>query len=70
MIAFLHLSRPSLLNLAVALETGRLSPPFSTSNVAVYVPATWNQDIVDELTAIASGILFGANQVLQQLYQC
>ncbi|MHC0068872.1 DISARM system phospholipase D-like protein DrmC [Nostoc sp. UIC 10890] len=52
MMAFLHLSRPALVNLAVALETGRLSPPFSTSNVANYIPATLNRDIVDELNRL------------------
>jgi hypothetical protein len=52
MMAFLHLSRPALVNLAVALETGRLSPPFSTSNVANYIPAALNQNIVDELNRL------------------
>jgi hypothetical protein len=36
MNSFLNLSRPALINLAVALETGRLSPPFSISNVVNY----------------------------------
>ncbi|BAZ19245.1 phospholipase D/Transphosphatidylase (plasmid) [Kalymmatonema gypsitolerans NIES-4073] len=52
MMAFLHLSRPALVNLAVALETGRLSPPFSTSNVANYIPVALNRDIVDELNRL------------------
>lgn len=52
MMAFLHLSRPALVNLAVALETGRLSPPFSTSNVANYIPVALNRDIVHELNRL------------------
>ncbi|MEH2376963.1 DISARM system phospholipase D-like protein DrmC [Nostoc sp.] len=52
MKSFLNLSRPALVNLAAALETGRLSPPFSTSNVANYIPAALNRDIVDELNRL------------------
>ncbi|MHC5820711.1 MAG: hypothetical protein ACYT04_33785 [Nostoc sp.] len=52
LMGFLHLSRPALVNLAVALETGRLSPPFSTSNVANYIPAALNRDILDELNRL------------------
>lgn len=51
-MGFLNLSRPTLVNLAVALETGRLSPPFSISNVANYIPAALNRDIVDELNRL------------------
>jgi hypothetical protein len=52
MKSFLNLSRPALVNLAAALETGRLSVPFSTSNVAAYIPAALNRDIVDELNRL------------------
>ncbi|AVH68329.1 DISARM system phospholipase D-like protein DrmC [Nostoc sp. 'Peltigera membranacea cyanobiont' N6] len=51
-MGFLNLSRPTLVNLAAALETGRLSPPFSISNVANYIPAALNRDIVDELNRL------------------
>ncbi|BAY66811.1 phospholipase D/Transphosphatidylase (plasmid) [Calothrix brevissima NIES-22] len=53
-MSFLNLSRPTLVNLAAALETGRLSPPFSASNVANYIPAALNQGIVDELNRLNS----------------
>lgn len=49
MSAFLNLSRPAFLGLATALETGRLSSPFSVSSVAIYVPASQVQAIVEEL---------------------
>lgn len=52
MKSFLNLSRPALVNLATALETGRLSPPFSISNVANYIPAALNRDIVNELNRL------------------
>ena len=51
-MGFLNLSRPTLVNLAVALETDRLSPPFSTSNLANYIPAALNRNIVDELNRL------------------
>ncbi|MGH2416510.1 MAG: DISARM system phospholipase D-like protein DrmC, partial [Microcystaceae cyanobacterium] len=51
-MAFLKLSRPALVNLSMALETGRLSSPFSSSNVANYVPAALNQDVVGELNRL------------------
>lgn len=53
MNSFLNLSRPALINLAVALESSRLSPPFSISNVANYIPAALNRDIVDELNRLS-----------------
>ncbi len=48
-MAFLQLSRPTLLKLATALENGRLSPPFLVSAIINYVPATLSQTVVDEL---------------------
>ncbi|UKO98350.1 DISARM system phospholipase D-like protein DrmC [Nostoc sp. UHCC 0870] len=48
-MAFLQLSRPTLLKLATALENGRLSPPFLISAIINYVPATLSQIVVDEL---------------------
>jgi len=53
MNSFLNLSRPALINLAVALESSRLSPPFSISNVANYIPGALNRDIVDELNRLS-----------------
>ncbi len=53
-MAFLKLSRPALIKLASALETGRLSPPFSASAIANYVPAALSQEIVDELNRLSS----------------
>lgn len=51
-MTFLELSRSALLNLASALETGRVYSPFSASNVANYIPAALNQEIVDELNRL------------------
>ncbi len=48
-MAFLQLSRPTLLKLATALENGRLSPPFLISAIINYVPATLSQTVIDEL---------------------
>ncbi|AFY45241.1 DISARM system phospholipase D-like protein DrmC [Nostoc sp. PCC 7107] len=48
-MAFLQLSRPTLLKLATALENGRLSPPFLVSAIINYVPATLSQTVIDEL---------------------
>ena len=50
---FLKLSRPALIKLATALETGRLSPPFSTLALVNYVPAALSQEIVDELNRLS-----------------
>lgn len=52
-MAFLKLSRPALVKLAVALEAQRLSSPFSLSTIANYVPATLGQEIVDELNRLS-----------------
>lgn len=38
MSVLLKLSRPALLGLAAALETGRLSAPYSSSAIANYLP--------------------------------
>lgn len=55
-MVFLQLSRPTLLNLAASLETGRLMSPFSLSSVADCVPATLSKDVADELSyLIATG---------------
>ncbi|MBC1214192.1 phospholipase [Trichormus variabilis ARAD] len=51
-MAFLQLSRPTLLKLATALENGRLSPPFLVSTIANYVPASLSQTLVDELNRL------------------
>ncbi len=51
-MAFLKLSRPALINLATALETGRLYPPFFLSNVANYMPAALSGEVVDELNRL------------------
>lgn len=50
---FLQLSRPALVKLATALETGRLAPPFSLSAIANYVPAALSPEIVDELNRLS-----------------
>jgi phosphatidylserine/phosphatidylglycerophosphate/cardiolipin synthase-like enzyme len=49
---FLRLSRPALVNLATALENGRISPPFLASNIANYIPTVFNQAVVDELNCL------------------
>jgi hypothetical protein len=46
---FLKLSRPALLGLASALETGRLFAPYSTTNVESLVPNGLRQDVITEL---------------------
>lgn len=51
-MAFLQLSRPTLLKLAAALENGRLSPPFLVSAIINYVPTTLAQTVVDELNRL------------------
>lgn len=54
-MAFLKLSRPALIKLATALETGRLSRPFSASALVNYVPVALSQEIVDELNRLSVG---------------
>jgi len=55
-MVFLQLSRPSLLNLASVLKTGRLYPPFSLSSIADCVPAALSREVADELNhLIATG---------------
>lgn len=51
-MAFLKLSRPALINLATALETGRLCPPFFLSHVTNYVPAALSGEVADELNRL------------------
>lgn len=53
MSPFSKLSRPTLLNLAKALETYRLQPPFSTLNFSQPVPPTYQTDIVAELRRLS-----------------
>ena len=52
MSSFLKLSRPALVGLAAALETGRLHAPFSGATLASYVPLALRQEIVDELNRL------------------
>ena len=47
---FLNLPRPTLLSLASALETGRISSPFSMAMLTHYVPSAQAPDIVAEFT--------------------
>lgn len=53
-MVFLKLSRPALVNLATALETGRLCPPFFLSNVANYVLAALSGEVADELNRLTT----------------
>ncbi|MBD2457062.1 phospholipase [Nostoc sp. FACHB-87] len=52
MTAFLQLSRPVLLSLATAFETGRLHPPFSISTIKTYVPEILSSSVVEELNRL------------------
>lgn len=52
MTAFLQLSRPVLLSLATAFETGRLHPPFSISTIKTYVPEILSNGVVEELNRL------------------
>lgn len=54
MSPFHQLSRPALINIATALESGRLSAPFHSVNVATYVPSVISQNIADELQRLYS----------------
>lgn len=54
LMIFLKLSRPTLIKLATALETGRLSPPFTLATIVNYVPAALSQEIVGELNFLRS----------------
>ncbi|GAP96581.1 phospholipase D/transphosphatidylase [Leptolyngbya sp. NIES-2104] len=49
MSAFLKLSRPALVGLAAALETGRLCPPYLLTAIKGYVPNWLCLDVIDEL---------------------
>lgn len=50
---FLKLSRPALIKLARALESGRLFPPFLGSAIASYIPAALSQEVVKELNSLS-----------------
>lgn len=52
MPTFLRLSRPALVSLAAALETGRLSVPCSVASVESYVPEALCQGIVTEINRL------------------
>lgn len=49
MSPFHHLSRPALIGLAAALETGRLPAPFSAVRLTGHVPAAMRHDVAAEL---------------------
>jgi phosphatidylserine/phosphatidylglycerophosphate/cardiolipin synthase-like enzyme len=51
-MAFLKLSRPNLIKLATALNTGRLSPPFPISTILNYIPVTLSQEVAEELNRL------------------
>ncbi len=53
MSPFLKLSRPALMGLAAALDTGRLSPPYSVPTLESFVPTGLCQDVVDELNRLS-----------------
>ncbi|MBF2028309.1 MAG: phospholipase [Oscillatoriales cyanobacterium C42_A2020_001] len=55
MSPFLKLSRPALLGLAAALDTGRLSPPYSVPTLESFVPKGFCRDVVDELNRLNAG---------------
>jgi len=52
MTIFLKLSRPALIGLATALESGRLSAPYSLANIEDFVPGALCQEVVDELNRL------------------
>lgn len=52
MPVFLRLSRPALLSLATALETGRLAVPCSVTSLESYVPEALCQAIVIEINRL------------------
>lgn len=54
MAIFLKLSRPALISLASALETHRLSPPYSLANVVSHVPGNIQQEMIAELNQLHS----------------
>jgi phosphatidylserine/phosphatidylglycerophosphate/cardiolipin synthase-like enzyme len=53
MSVLLKLSRPALLGLAAALETGRLYAPYSSSAIANYLPNGLCQAVVHELNHLS-----------------
>jgi hypothetical protein len=52
MSVLLQLSRPALLGLAAALETGRLRPPYLVSALVHYSPMDLCRDVADELNRL------------------
>ena len=53
MSCFHHLSRPALISLAAALETGRLTTPFSAATLTGYVPTAMRHDVATELEKLS-----------------
>ncbi|HIK10423.1 MAG TPA: phospholipase [Oscillatoriaceae cyanobacterium M33_DOE_052] len=60
MSAFHQLSRPALLNLAAALESGRITAPFLPLHLSSYVPSSLAPDIASELEQL--GVMGMTNQ--------
>lgn len=54
MFPFLKLSRPALIGLAAALDTGRLRAPYSIPTVESFVPKGFCREIVDELNRLST----------------
>ncbi|NEQ29254.1 MAG: phospholipase, partial [Microcoleus sp. SIO2G3] len=54
MSVLLKLSRPALLTLAAAIETGRLSAPYARSAIDRYVPKGLRQAIMVELDRLSA----------------
>lgn len=60
MSSFHQLSRPALLNLAAALESGRITAPFLPLHLNSYVPSSLAPDIASELEQL--GVMGMTNQ--------
>lgn len=54
MSTLLKLSRPALIGLAAALETGRLREPYSLTTTESYVPSGLCRGVVDELNQLSA----------------
>ena len=52
MSPFHTLSRPALIGLAAALETGRLTAPFYAATLTGHVPAAMRHDVAAELESL------------------
>ncbi|TVR15371.1 MAG: phospholipase [Phormidium sp. GEM2.Bin31] len=50
----LHLSRPTLLDLALSLETGRLHPPYSEVKLSASLGVEADQSVIEELQRLDS----------------